>query len=536
MHALMMLKRKYIQGIFSGEIKNMTKTESNKSVSGNKRIFKNTMFLYLRMFFGLIVSLYTCRVILEVLGVVDYGISSVVGGFVLMFGFLNNTLSSSLQRFYNSEDIKENGFQIIYNVGLVIHIVIAVVLFILLETFGLWYVNNIMVVPENRLFATNIVYQSSVLSMVLILLQIPYSGAIMAKERMDYFAWVGIFDVISRLLFVFVLPYMPIDKLLSYAGFSLLISIINFILYFVYCRRNFNEIKLYRVRDKHYYKEILSFSGWNLLGTFAWMLKGQGLNMMLNVFFGPVINAARAIAYQINTAISNFSNYMVTAFRPQLVTSYAENDHKRTRKLMFIESKACVMLIALLVIPCIFEIDLVLHWWLGDNVPQYTSIFAILILIDQLINTMNMPLTQVIHAVGKMKQYQMVSSSINLIMLPLGWYLLHIGLEPVYVYIGMIAVSVIHQIACIIVTNKIFYFGLKNYLCKIVLPSFELIFLLSFIPYFLSEVMSDSAFRLVLIVMYDILAAFFAGYYLMLNASEKIYVRNVLIKFLKINK
>ena len=255
MHALMMLKRKYIQGIFSGEIKNMTKTESNKSVSGNKRIFKNTMFLYLRMFFGLIVSLYTCRVILEVLGVVDYGISSVVGGFVLMFGFLNNTLSSSLQRFYNSEDIKENGFQIIYNVGLVIHIVIAVVLFILLETFGLWYVNNIMVVPENRLFATNIVYQSSVLSMVLILLQIPYSGAIMAKERMDYFAWVGIFDVISRLLFVFVLPYMPIDKLLSYAGFFFFFSIINFILYFVYCRRNFNEIKLYRVREKHYYKE-----------------------------------------------------------------------------------------------------------------------------------------------------------------------------------------------------------------------------------------------------------------------------------------
>lgn len=498
----------------------------------NKRIIKNTLYLYFRMFLGLIVSLYTCRVVLEVLGIVDYGIYTVVGGFVLMFAFLNNTLSSSIQRFYNYNEVKNatNGFQQVYSVGLRIHLIIAVIIFFVLETFGVWYVNHVMVIPTERLFAGNIVYQSAVISMMLVILQIPYSGAIMAKEKMDYFAGVGIFDIISRLLFVFALPYIPIDKLISYAAFSLLISILNFLLYWVYCRRYFVEMRLVKVGNKRLYKSIFSFSGWNLLGTFAYLMKSQGLNMMLNYFFGPIINSARGIAYQINTAISNFSNNVVTAFRPQLVNSYAEKNYPRTRNLMFFETKACFLLIAVLITPLLFEIELVLSLWLGYNIPDYTSYFAILILIDNLINTLNTPCTQIVHAVGDLKKYQIASFIINMLLMPLSLYLLKMGLDATCVYYAMIIISIIHQIVCTIITNKIFHFGMSSYIKQVLFPCFLTVIILMAFTFFLTKIMSDSYARFALIVLLDIIMACLVGYYIMLNARERLQVKQFVQK------
>lgn len=503
----------------------------DRLAADNKRIARNTAYLYFRMFFGLIVSLYTCRVVLEVLGIVDYGINSVVGGFVLMFGFLNNTLSSSMQRFYNYEGVKneEHGFRQVYNAGLVIHIIIAILFFIFLETFGLWYVNNIMVIPKDRLLAGNIVYQSSVASMILIIMQIPYSGAVMAKERMDYFASVGIFDIVSRLLFVFTLPYIPIDKLISSATFSLLISIMNFLFYFIYCKRKFVEIKIETIKSKLLYRNILSFSGWNLIGSLAFLMKSQGLNMMLNYFFGPIINAARSIAYQINTAVGNFSNNIVVAFRPQLVNSYAEKNYARTRSLMFLETKACFLLIAVLITPFILEIDLILSLWLGDNVPDYTARFAILILIDSLINTLNTPCTQVVHAVGIMKFYQITSSCVNFMLLPISWFLLKIGFDATSVYYAMIVVSITHQTACIMITNKIFYFGIMSYLKDVLFPCIISIILLMVFSCLIVMVMPDSFIRFVIIGLLDLLIASFIGYYIMLNNRERQTVKQVII-------
>lgn len=504
--------------------------DKDSLTTGNKRIARNTVYLYVRMFFGLAVALYTCRVILEVLGVVDYGIYSVVGGFVLMFGFLNNALSSSMQRFYNYEGVSspQDGFRQVYNAGLIIQIVIAIVCLILLETFGVWYVNHIMVIPEERLRAGNIVYQSSIISMILVLLQIPYSGAVMAKERMDFFAGVGIFDIVARLLFVFALPHIPVDKLISYAFFSLLISVINFLLYFLYCKRKFVEIKWRKVENKQLYKNILSFSGWNLMGTLAYMMKSQGLSMILNYFFGPVINAARSVAYQINTAVGNFSNNIVTAFRPQLVNSYAEKNYIRTRNLMFAETKVCFWLIAVLIIPFIFEIDLILSLWLGNNVPGYTANFAQLILIDNLINTLNTPCTQVVHAVGRLRNYQIASTSVNLLLLPVSWYLLKSGYEATSVYYAMIITSVIHQIVCVILTNRIFHFGIMPYLWKVLFPCILFVILIAILPYLTTLTMEDSLLRFIIIVFLDLLTACFFGYYIVLNRSEKRTVKRIL--------
>lgn len=497
----------------------------------NRRIAKNTAYLYGRMFLGLLVALYTCRVVLQVLGVVDYGINSVVGGFVIMFAFLNNTLSSSLQRFYNYESVTngDEGFCQVYNTGLLIHCMVALILLIVLETFGFWYVNNIMVIPKDRLFAANIVYQSSIISMMLVILQIPYSGAIMAKERMNYFAGVGIFDIVTRLLFVFLLPYMPIDKLIAYAGFSLLISVLNFLLYYIYCKKEFLEMKLRKVKEKSLYKSILSFSGWNLLGTLAFMMKSQGVNMMLNYCFGPIINAARSIAYQINSAIGNFSSNIVIAFRPQLVNSYAVRNYERTRYLMFMESKSCFLLISALIVPFIFEVDLILSLWLGkDIVPNYTASFTVLILIDNLINTLNTPCTQVVHAVGKLRNYQIVSSIINFILLPVCWILLKIGLDATTVYIAMIIISIIHQSACVIITNNVFNFGIRLYIKQVVFPCISSLLLLITIPFIIFILLPESLYRLLLILFFDLLMACIVGYFIMLGKEEKELVKQII--------
>lgn len=429
-------------------------------VSNNKRIAKNTIFLYVRMLFVLFVSLYTSRVVLSTLGVDNYGIYNVVAGFVSMFGFLNVTLSSSMQRFYNFESSVEgkNGYLKVYSTGLIIHLIVAVLLVILLETFGLWYLNNIMVVPEERLTAANFVYQASILSMVFVVLQIPYSGAIMADERMDFYAIVSIIDVLLKLIAVIALPKLPYDKLITYGCLMLAITIFDTGLYFIYAKRKVLDIKVRISLEKSLFKSILFFSGWNLLGTFAFLLKGQGVNILLNAFFGTIINAARGIAYQVNSAISGFSANLSTAFRPQIVSSYALNDFPRTRKLFFFESKVCFALLLTLMIPVIIEMKYLLHLWLGDIVPECTEIFSILVLVDSLICSLNTPCTQVAFAVGNIKDYQIFSSVVNVCLLPVCWIFLKLDYDSVSVFVVTILFSVINQIVCLIRVNKIFRF------------------------------------------------------------------------------
>ena len=244
------------------------------NITSNKKIAKNAIFLYLRMFFILIVSLYTSRVVLNVLGVSDYGVYNVVAGFVLLFGFLNATLSSSMQRFYNYEGGKRgiDGYKDVYCTGFWIHLFLAFIIFIILESFGVWYINNVMVIDDARLVAANYLFHFSAISMVLVILQVPYLSAIIAKECMDYYAVVSIVDVILKLIIILALPYIPQDKLIIYGAMSLIIAFADFLMYYVYCKRKFLFIKLSTTIDKQIFKELLLFSSWNLIGTFAVLL------------------------------------------------------------------------------------------------------------------------------------------------------------------------------------------------------------------------------------------------------------------------
>lgn len=497
--------------------------KSNMTISNNKRIAKNTLFLYARMFFVLLVSLYTSRVVLNTLGVEDYGVYNVVAGFVSMFGFLNATLSSSMQRFYNYESSVNgiDGYKKVYSTGFIIHVLLAFILLVILESFGLWYVNYIMVIPDNSLTAANVVYQTSVLSMMLVILQIPYTGALMADERMDFYAIISIVDVVLKLLAILLLPKLPYNKLITYGCLLLAITVFDTIAYFLYSKKTVLRFRLKLSIDKPLFRSIMSFSGWNLLGTFAFLLKGQGLNMLLNSFFGTVINAARGIAYQVNGAINGFSANLAVAFRPQIVNSYAQKDYARTKKLFYLESKICFALMTLLMVPIILEIDFLLKLWLGDIVPEYTNVFAILVLVDSLICTLNAPCTQVAYAVGNLKNYQIITSVVNLCLLPVCWIGLRLGLSSISVFVSTILFSILNQGTCLILLDKLFPFGLKTYMTKVCLPCIFVALTIPVIPYIIIGSMDDGFSRLILVILSDLIIGVPIIYFSILSKNER---------------
>lgn len=503
--------------------------------SDNKLIAKNTIFLYVRMLIVLLVSLYTSRVVLNTLGVVDFGIYNVVSGFVSLFAFLNATLSASVQRFYNYEGTKSgvNGFREVYSTSLIIHIGLSVIIFLILETAGVWYINNRMVLPAGRLFAANIVYQTSSLSLIITFLQIPYIGAIMAKQRMSFYALISLIDTALKLLMVLLLPHLQQDKLLLYAFFSLILSVIDFALYFIYSIHNFNELSFKFVLNKHLFKQILGFTGWTVVGTFAFMLKGQGLNMLLNVFFGPIINAARGIAYQVNGAISAFSQNIIIAFRPQIVDSYAESNFSRVRSLVYTESKVCFMLIATLVTPIFIELHFVLDLWLGTAIPSMTYTFTMLVLVDTLICTLNTPCTQIVQATGEIKKYQIGSTIVSLLLLPVCYLFLKLGFDAILVFVMTIVFSIINQLVCLFFANKVFPIDLKRYYKEVLLPCLLYAMLLPILPLIVSMNLNESFVRFLCVLVISILIALPLFYLLALTSSQRLMVSNYIFTKIK---
>lgn len=498
----------------------------------NKKIARNTIFLYARMFIVLAITLYTSRVILEVLGVEDYGIYNVVAGFVSLFGFMNSTLSSSMQRYYNFEMGKSGkvGLNKIYSTGLFIHSIIAIVLLVFMEGIGICYINNVMVIPPERLFAANAVFQSVVISMMFLIMQIPYSGIIMAFEKMDYFAIISIVDVVLKLLIVIALPYFRSDNLVVYAILLSIISLIDFLCYFIYSKIKFGFLKFERNRDNNMMKSFLSFSGWNLIGTFIYSLKGQGVNLILNLFGGPVVNAARGVALQVHSAVGNFSQNITTAFKPQVVSSYASSDYERVKFLFYTQTKVCFSLILLLVIPLIIETDFVLCLWLGDNVPELTNIFTKLVLFDMIIGVLNPPVVQIAFATGNIKRFQIASSLVNILILPVCYFLLKVGLDVTSVFYATIVFSLINQTVCVIEAGRLMDIKPLEYLRIVALPGLFSV-ILSFAPVFLvSMLMDDGWLRFFVILFVDIVITSSILYFSLFDKIERLLLVNFLKK------
>lgn len=410
--------------------------------SNNRRIAKNTGLLYIRMLFTMGVSLYTSRVVLNALGVVDFGIYNVVGGVVAMLGFLNGALSSSTSRFLTYELGKKNFDQLkkVFSTTLTIHIALALIILIFAETFGLWFLLNKLVIPHDRMTAALWVYQFSILTCLVSITQVPYNASIIAHEQMNIYAYVSIVEAVLKLLIVYLLVLTGFDKLKAYAVLMFLVGITIAMTYRIYCIRTYSECHYSFQWDKEIYTSIASFSGWSLSGSFTYILLTQGSNILLNMFFGPVVNASRAIAVQVNAAISAFVGNFRMASNPQIVKFYAGNEKQKMKNLVISTTKFSFYLLLFLELPVLLESQMILHIWLGI-VPDYALIFMQLTLVDTLITIFDTCLYFVFNAMGRLRENAIISPLIGIWILPVSYVLFKYGFSPVSLFYVVIVKS-----------------------------------------------------------------------------------------------
>lgn len=501
----------------------------------NTTIAKNTLFLSLRMVFVLFVSLYTSRVFLNVLGIEDYGISNVVAGFVSMFSFLNTSLANAIQRFYNAEQGKngKEGITLVYNASLVIQGVIALCVVVLLESVGLWYLYEKMVIPAGRFDVAFWLYQFSTISAATVIMQSPFTAAIMAYERMNAYAIISILEVVLKLGFAFALPYISVDRLLMYGAFYMVLSILNFLLYFIYSKKEFKELQYHPRYNKSMFKDMISFSGWNLCGTFACMTREQGLNMVLNLFFGPVVNAARGVAYQVSGALQSFVSNLSLAAKPQMVQSFATGDSYRTIKLMYTMSKLSFIFLFVLSVPIILNIDYILHLWLGNVVPDHAANFVVLVIITNFINNLNAPLSNVVYATGQMRNYEITFSVINILIIPISFIVLKLGAPAEAAFLVYLIMAIFVQVGCLFVIRTLVAISLRYYVKALILPIAIVACITSPLMYGIHYLLPNN---LICIGLEYIVVTFLASvlfYYVALDAAEKSVLNKIIFKITK---
>jgi Na+-driven multidrug efflux pump len=385
------------------------------------------------MFFTMAVSLFTSRIVLNTLGIVDFGVYNVVGGIVVMFAFFNGTLASGTQRFITFHLGKNefNELKKVFSISVLIHIGIAFLILILAETLGLWFINNKLNIPIDRMYAVHWVYQFSVFASLISVIQAPYNASIVAHEDFKIFAYISIVDVILKLLLVYLLVLSKYDKLITYSLLIFSVSVMVLFINRIHCKKKYLECRFDYVWDKEIIKSMLSFSGWNIFGFMAFTGANQGINILLNLFFGPSVNAARAISYQISSTINAFVNNFETAVSPQIVKLFAENKIEELKTLVFQNAKFAFLLLFFISLPIFYELETILYLWL-KIVPENTVLFCRIILLQSLLYSLNRPFIVAIHAVGKTKYINLTGGAILLMVLPVSYILLKNG-YPAYV-------------------------------------------------------------------------------------------------------
>lgn len=511
-------------------------TPPSTSFHKNKRIAKNTLMLYFRMILTMLVSLYTSRVILNTLGVEDYGIYNVVGGVVTMFAFFNSAMASATQRFLSFEIGKGDFIQLrkTFNATQIIHVGIAILIFILAETVGLWFVKTYLVIPPERLEAAIWVYHFSVLSFMVSVIQIPYNATIIAHERMNVYAYVSIIEVLLKLLIVFILTWIMYDKLKLYGVLHFSVVFLIAAIYRIYTRRNFGETKFEVVRDKKLYRTLVSYSGWNLFGNIAAVAKGQGINIILNMFYGPVVNAARGVAMQVQSAVNSFVSNFQMAVNPQIIKSYAADEKEYMASLVIRSSKFSFYLLYILSLPIILEIDQILRLWL-KTVPDYSSIFTILVLVIILIDCVSGPLMTAIQATGKIKVYQAVVGSLLTLILPISYILLKQGYSPeVTLYVNVV-ISIIALSFRLYLVWKLLEFPVLRFIQEIIIKNIVIVLISIAIPLFILHYMNENIIRLIIIILVTMIWNLTVIYLIGLHKSEKAIIIKAINKILKRN-
>ena len=494
-----------------------------------KRIAKNTLMLYGRMLFGMLVSLYTSRVVLNALGAEDYGIYNVVGGFVVMFSLISSSLSSSVSRFLTFELGKGNMQRLkdVFSTSLLIHVALACIVLVAAESVGLWFVNNRMNLPSERLYAANWVFQASVIGFMFSLISVPYNASIISHEKMGAFAYIGILDVVLRLLVILFVAYSAFgyDKLIVYSLLLLFVGILLQCIYLWYCRTHFEECRSHLCFNKQYWKEMSAFAGWNFIGCSAGLLKDQGVNVLLNIFIGPVINAARGIASSAS-AVTAFANNFMTALNPQIIKSYASDDKEYTFSLVERGSRFSFFILLILAMPILFETEFILEIWLKqypDHTPNFVRLTLVLALCDILSNT----LITLANATGKIRNYQLAVGGMLLMNFPISYICLKLGFPPESTFATSIFISVCCMFLRLAFLQRMIGYSVVGYLKRVYSKVLMVVLCALVMPMLtMMAISSDGWLRFIVICLVCVGGTMAATYIVGCTNTEKKYICN----------
>ena len=505
--------------------------------ANNKRIAKNTLLLYVRMLFAMLVSLYTSRVILQTLGVEDYGVYNVVGGVITMFTFLNSAMSSATSRYITFEIGKGNMEQLkkVFSTALQIHAAIALLIVALGETVGLWFLMNELVIPDGRMEAAMWVYQCSIVTAVVTIMSVPYNADIIAHEKMSAFAYISVLEILLKLAIVYLLVALPFDKLKVYAVLVLMVGLLIRYIYTRYCHKHFEESHYIHRIEKSLLKEMSSFAGWSFGGNLAGILYTQGLNMMLNIFFGPVVNAARGIATQIQSVVTQFVTNFQMALNPQITKTYASGEMDKMHSLMFRSARFSFMLLFFLSLPIMLETNYILTLWLGI-VPENTVIFARIIIAISLIYTIANPCVIANQATGKVKVYQAVVGGLLLLILPISYIVLKLGAPAYSVFIVHFCVESVAQFARMYMLRNMIDLPLLSYVKNIYLPIMSVVLLSVVLPMFVYYNMQEGIIRLLAVGMTCVISVSMTSMFIGMTRNERTFLIDKSLRVLKIRK
>ena len=505
--------------------------------SANKRIAKNTLVLYVRMLFTMGISLFTSRVVLQTIGVEDYGISSVVGGVISMFTFINSAMVSSTQRYLNFELVRDDANQLrsVFSTSLQIHALIALAIIVLSETVGLWFLNEKLVIPEARMTAAMWVYQCSILSCAVSIMSTPYNAVIVAHEKMSAFAYISILDVSLKLLVVYLLVVLPFDKLIILSILTLLVQLFIRYIYTLYCHRHFPESYFQFRFNKTLFKEMFGFAGWSFWGNLAAILYTQGLNMMLNIFFGPIVNAARGIAVQVQSAVQQFVGGFQTALNPQITKNYASNNLPQMHSLMFRSARFSFLLLFFLSLPVLMETNFILTLWL-KTVPDDAVVFTQIMICISLIYTTANPCVIANQATGKVKIYQMVVGGILLLILPISYIVLKLGAPAYSVFIVHFCIESVAQFSRMYMLRNLIHLPLWQYMKNIYIPIISTVAIAIILPLVVRMQFAEGWLRFLAVGFTCVLSVGASSYFIGFTKQERVFFLDKGLRLLRIKK
>lgn len=503
----------------------------SENLSNNRKLAKNAILLYIRMFVSMAIGFYTSRIVLQALGISDYGIYNLVGGLIIMINALTSALSGATSRFitYSMGEENQDAVSKAFSTAFIIHCSLALFFLLVAETVGLWFVNNHLVIEPSRMVAANWIYQSAIISTVLGITQVPYNAIITAHERFGVFAYIDILNSVLKLLIAFVVLYSVVDKLIEYSILYMLISAIVILFYRYYCVKHFRESLFVWRCDKNLLKEMLSFSGWNLYGNMMLTISQQGQNVLLNRFFGTIINAASGIALQIQATLFAFIGNIAFAFRPQIVKEYAKNNNQRVNYLVFLASKFSAISTLLISVPVIFNMHYLMSLWLA-KVPSGSVEICQLLLITNFFNSFNPSSYNAITATGKLKLVNILSGTFFLLQLPLIYIILHYTHSYYNVYLLGITIPIMTCIMYIYVLKKyVNIFNAKGFVVNIMIPTTIIGLLDAVIIYCCGKLGMNNLFLFVIDIIISSLIIILLSYLWILDRHEKF----VLLSYIK---